>query len=206
MLLQACDGEVAIETGDGGGNAAQVLSALAFWYLTVQILTLCGASQMDVEELMISALSLVEVQTEAEAEAGAISDATARTTPDAALPSIGTLETDDCIYHTGILWLTRNNKMICSGFAPGSCGKAFGVKSGDILKAVDGTSVLQMKVDRKTGKHGVVDLLLGKQASICNLVLLRVGKGVRNVIHGKATADEVRLSEISVSVPREHLL
>jgi C-terminal processing protease CtpA/Prc len=96
--------------------------------------------------------------------------------------------------------------MICSGFAPGSRGKASGVRPGDILKAVDGTSVLQMKVDRKTGKHGVVDLLIGGKKSVCNLVLLRVEKGVRNVIHGKATADEVRLSEISVCVPREHLL
>jgi hypothetical protein len=179
---------------------------LLFWYHTVQILTPCGASQMDVEELMISALSLEEVQTEAEAEAGATSDATAGATPDAALPSTSALDTDEGTYHTGILWLTRNNKMICSGFAPGSRGKASGVRPGDILKAVDGTSVLQMKVDRKTGKHGVVDLLIGGKKSVCNLVLLRVEKGVRNVIHGKATADEVRLSEISVCVPREHLL
>jgi len=48
----------------------------------------------------------------------------------------------------GILWLTRNSKLICAGFAPGSPAKAAGVKSGDILKSVDGTDILQVFVER----------------------------------------------------------
>lgn len=44
----------------------------------------------------------------------------------------------------GILWLTRNSKLICAGFAPGSPAKAAGVKSGDILKSVDGADILQV--------------------------------------------------------------
>jgi predicted metalloprotease with PDZ domain len=46
----------------------------------------------------------------------------------------------------GILWLTRNSKLICAGFAPGSPARAAGVKSGDILKAVDGTDILQVSL------------------------------------------------------------
>jgi hypothetical protein len=40
-------------------------------------------------------------------------------------------------YGLGILWLTRNSKLICAGFAPGSPAREAGVRSGDILKAVD---------------------------------------------------------------------
>jgi len=116
-------------------------------------------------------------------------------------PTFETPKFESDQYGLGILWLTRNSKLICAGFAPGSPAKTAGVKSGDILKSVDGADILQMKVDGTTGKHAAGELMLGREGTECNLQLLRVQQTLDGDGKPKGT-DQVTLIEISVIVPR----
>jgi len=96
------------------------------------------------------------------------------------------------------LWLTRNSKLIVAGFAPGSAARSAGVRSGDILKAVNGQDVLGLTVDKKTGKHEAGALMVGAYGSNCDLQLLRVPAATGD----EAPSAQSKLQQVSCKVPR----
>eukprot|EP00287_Rhodomonas_sp_CCMP768_P027389 CAMPEP_0202830626 /NCGR_PEP_ID=MMETSP1389-20130828/16299_1 /ASSEMBLY_ACC=CAM_ASM_000865 /TAXON_ID=302021 /ORGANISM="Rhodomonas sp., Strain CCMP768" /LENGTH=125 /DNA_ID=CAMNT_0049504283 /DNA_START=18 /DNA_END=392 /DNA_ORIENTATION=+ len=50
-------------------------------------------------------------------------------------------------FDAGMLWIVKNNKMIVSGFVPGSMAPNKGVQPGDILRAIDKKDILKLGVD-----------------------------------------------------------
>lgn len=113
------------------------------------------------------------------------------------LPNTVDKEKDD-EFGLGILWLTRNSKLIVAGFAPGSAARTAGVKSGDILKSVNGLDVLGMTVNKATGKHEAGALMVGAFGSNCELELLRVPQAV----DGQSPDTQTTLQHVVAKVPR----
>jgi hypothetical protein len=66
--------------------------------------------------------------------------------------------------------------------------KDSGVRACDMLKAVDGTDILQMEVDEEAFEHTAGDVLIGKQGSMCEPLLVRV----ENSYDSPTLADKVK--------------
>jgi len=96
-------------------------------------------------------------------------------------------------------WIIKNNKLIVSGFHPGSAGREKGVKPGDILRKVNDVDVLKMGKDA-SGTHMAIPLLLGPPRSQVTLTFLRVQRPRPGEV-----ASRTPLLEYTTTLPRVYL-
>jgi hypothetical protein len=108
----------------------------------------------------------------------------------------------------GIRWFIRNNKLVVGSFSRYSVADKFGMKHGDILRAVDGVEVLNMVAD-SNGDHPAKKLLSGVYGSKCKLHVMRVDQTqVKDMLNrdrpGAAALErqQIKLHDIHLEIPR----
>mmetsp|Transcript_13247 Transcript_13247/g.31094 ORF Transcript_13247/g.31094 Transcript_13247/m.31094 type:complete len:340 (+) Transcript_13247:201-1220(+) len=91
----------------------------------------------------------------------------------------------------GIVWVLKAGRLLVAGFNPRSTAHTLGVRSGDILKSVDGIEVLNLSTDFE-GRHEAGELMVGREDTQCKLTLLRL----------VTREDKQQLYQIDVTLPR----